>query len=98
MSRVTELTKQARGRSCQFQIAGVCQGRTETCVWVHSDSLADGKGMGIKAHDEAGAIGCFECHHWLHTSHAPRVEKQFAFKVAQARTRRLLDSLKEFET
>lgn len=58
------------------------------------DSQIDGKGMGIKARDEEGAIGCSACHAWIHSSGPTREEKRRAFEAARDRTRSLLRNLK----
>lgn len=59
MSAITEF---ARDKACTIQIPGHCNGNPETSVWCHENSLAAGKGMGLKAHDHNGAIGCSTCH------------------------------------
>ena len=77
---------------CQFNIRDVCNHDRATVVWVHSDALKDGKGMGLKARDEEGAFGCYACHSWIHGP-APRAEKRRAFEEARRRTRALLAAL-----
>lgn len=88
------LRNEAIGRPCQFSIEGICNGNPATSQWVHSDSQIDGKGMGIKARDEEGAIGCSACHAWIHSSGPTREEKRQAFEAARDRTRSLLRNLK----
>ncbi len=43
-------------------IVGVCNRNPETVVLCHSNALADGKGMGLKAPDTEAAFGCSSCH------------------------------------
>lgn len=45
-----------------MQIPGVCNANPETVVLCHSNQLADGKGMGLKAPDTEGCFGCSACH------------------------------------
>ncbi len=45
-----------------MRIPGVCNHNPETTVWAHSNAGADGKGMGLKAHDCFGAYLCSACH------------------------------------
>lgn len=85
---------EARNRPCQFTIEGVCNADPATSQWVHSDSLVDGKGIGLKARDEEGAIGCSACHAWIHSSGPTREEKRRAFELARDRTRSLLRTLR----
>jgi len=42
-----------------------CGAQDGTVVAAHSNSLADGKGKGIKASDFKIAALCFRCHHEL---------------------------------
>lgn len=42
-----------------------CGAQDGTVVAAHSNSLSDGKGRGIKAHDHKIAALCFRCHHEL---------------------------------
>lgn len=58
----TPIRQAARGQDCTLQILGVCNGQPETVVLCHSNSLADGKGMGLKAPDTAACFGCSSCH------------------------------------
>ncbi|WP_426106415.1 nuclease domain-containing protein [Massilia sp. TSP1-1-2] len=60
--KMTPIRSSAEGELCDFNIAGLCDHGTETTVWCHSNLYADGKGMGIKANDEAGCYGCGACH------------------------------------
>ena len=43
-------------------IPGVCNRDPDTTVLCHSNALADGKGMGLKAPDTAACFGCSACH------------------------------------
>jgi hypothetical protein len=58
----TPIRRAARGQDCTLQILGVCNGDPSTVVLCHSNKLADGKGMGLKAPDTAAAFGCAACH------------------------------------
>ena len=69
--RMTPIRKAARGQDCTINLLGVCNHANETTVLCHSNNLADGKGMGIKAPDTAAAFGCSACHDVL-DGRAPR--------------------------
>lgn len=69
--RMTPIRKSARGEECTLQIPGVCNSNPETTVLCHSNALADGKGMGLKAPDTAACYGCSACHDVL-DGRAPR--------------------------
>jgi hypothetical protein len=58
----TKIRASAREQECTLQFTGVCNGRTDTTVLCHSNQLADGKGMGLKAPDTRAAYGCCACH------------------------------------
>jgi len=60
--KMTPIRKAARGQDCAIQLPGVCNGDAATTVLCHSNSLVDGKGMGLKAPDTAAAFGCSACH------------------------------------
>jgi hypothetical protein len=60
--KMTPIRKAARDQDCTLQILGVCNGQPETVVLCHSNSLAHGKGMGLKAPDTAACFGCSSCH------------------------------------
>lgn len=60
--RMTPIRKAARDKDCTLMIAGVCNRDPATVVLCHSNSLADGKGMGLKAPDTAACFGCSACH------------------------------------
>jgi len=60
--RMTPIRKSARGEDCLLALPGVCNRDPETTVLCHSNSLADGKGMGLKAPDTAACFGCSACH------------------------------------
>lgn len=55
-----KIRESARNERCTLRIETVCNGRTDTTVYCHSNLLADGKGMGLKAN--RGCYGCFDCH------------------------------------
>lgn len=69
--RMTPIRKAARGQDCTLRIPGACNWNPETTVLCHSNELADGKGMGLKAPDTAAAFGCSACHDVL-DGRAPR--------------------------
>lgn len=60
--RMTPIRKSARGQDCTMRIPGVCNCDTDTTVLAHSNFLADGKGMGLKAPDTAACYACSSCH------------------------------------
>lgn len=60
--KMTPIRRAARGQDCTLQLLGVCNGDPSTVVLCHSNSLADGKGMGLKAPDTAACFGCSSCH------------------------------------
>ncbi len=59
---MTPIRRAARGQDCTLQLAGICNRDPATTVLCHSNYLADGKGMGLKAPDTAAAFGCAACH------------------------------------
>lgn len=58
----TPIRRAARGQDCTLMIPGVCNRNPETTVLCHSNRLADGKGMGLKAPDTEACFGCSDCH------------------------------------
>jgi hypothetical protein len=60
--KMTPIRKAARGEDCTVMIAGVCNRDPATTVLCHSNRLADGKGMGLKAPDTEACFGCSACH------------------------------------
>lgn len=68
---MTPIRRAARGQDCTLQILGVCNGDPATTVLCHSNQLADGKGMGLKAPDSAAVFACSSCHDVL-DGRAPR--------------------------
>lgn len=69
--RMTPIRRAARGQDCTLRIPDVCNFNPETTVLCHSNRLADGKGMGIKAPDTEACFGCSACHDVL-DGRAPR--------------------------
>lgn len=61
-AKSTPARRAARGRDCALMIPGVCNRDPATTVLCHSNRLADGKGMGLKAPDSAACFGCSDCH------------------------------------
>ena len=57
MYRNKKLLEAVRDAPCQH-----CGSQNGTVVAAHSNSLSDGKGRGIKAHDYKIAAMCFSCH------------------------------------
>lgn len=55
---MTNLRDEARGRTCQVRIPGVCNHNTDTVVLAH----LNGAGMGRKHPDWMGAWCCSACH------------------------------------
>ena len=60
--RMTPIRRSAKGEACTLMIPGVCTGDTTTTVLCHSNRLADGKGLGMKAPDTEACYGCSACH------------------------------------
>lgn len=60
--KMTPIRRAARNQDCQLQILGVCNGDPATTVLCHSNQLAHGKGMGLKAPDTEACFGCSSCH------------------------------------
>jgi hypothetical protein len=60
--KMTPIRKSARNQECTLRFPGICNRDPATTVLCHSNSLADGKGMGLKAPDTAAAFGCSCCH------------------------------------
>lgn len=61
-AKSTPARRAARGRDCALMIPGVCNRDPATTVLCHSNRLADGKGMALKAPDSAACFGCSDCH------------------------------------
>lgn len=79
-SKMTPIRRAARGEACTLLIPGVCTNDRTTVVLCHSNRLADGKGMGLKAPDTAAAFGCSCCHDVL-DGRRPRPEGMTAEAV-----------------
>jgi hypothetical protein len=60
--KMTPIRRSAKGEACTLMIPGVCSGDTSTTVLCHSNRLADGKGLGLKAPDTEACYGCSACH------------------------------------
>lgn len=60
--KMTPIRRSAKGEACTLMIPGVCTNDTSTTVLCHSNRLADGKGMGLKAPDTEACYGCCACH------------------------------------
>lgn len=91
--KMTPIRKSARGEACTLRFPGICNRNPETTAWCHSNSLADGKGMGIKARDEEGCYGCSDCHAWLDGGYAgkmPRAAVDSRFDAARAESQEIL--------
>ena len=61
-AKSTPARRAARDRDCTLMLLGVCNRDPATTVLCHSNRLADGKGMGLKAPDSAACFGCSNCH------------------------------------
>ncbi|MFM0506669.1 DUF1364 family protein [Paraburkholderia sp. RL17-373-BIF-A] len=70
-----------RGEPCYLRVPMVCplNPNDETVVPCHENSLAAGKGMGIKAAHDRTVPGCFWCHRWLDQGNASRELKEWTF-------------------
>lgn len=75
-----------------FRVPGICNGRTDTTVWCHSNESRHGKGVGQKSHDCFGALGCSACHQWYDFDSRSKevtlemIDRQLAFRDAMERT------------
>ena len=93
----TPIRRAARGQDCTLRLA-VCNFDPETTVLCHSNFLADGKGMGLKAPDTAAAFGCSACHDVL-DGRRPRPADlslaglEAAFRAAVGTTHEILRSM-----
>jgi hypothetical protein len=58
----TPIRQSAKNEECTIRLPMVCNYDQETTVLCHSNELADGKGMSLKAPDTAAAYGCSACH------------------------------------
>jgi hypothetical protein len=58
----TPIRQSAKNEECTIRLPMVCNYDPATTVLCHSNELADGKGMGLKAPDTAAAYGCSACH------------------------------------
>lgn len=93
--RMTPIRRSAEGEDCTLKFPGICRNNTETTVWCHSNKIVDGKGMGIKANDDAGCYGCGHCHAFLDGGWASFPDwtvdmVQQHFEVARALSRPIL--------
>ncbi len=95
--RSTPIRRAARGQDCTLRLA-VCNFDPDTTVLCHSNFLADGKGMGLKAPDTAAAFGCSACHDVL-DGRRPRpadlslAALEAAFRAAVGTTHEILRSM-----
>ncbi|MEO8297067.1 MAG: nuclease domain-containing protein [Burkholderiales bacterium] len=84
------LRDMARKHACQMLWAPGCLGDDDsTTVMAHENSLAAGKGMGLKAHDHIAVYACFACHAALDQGRQPAAQKREAFSRAMVRQVRL---------
>lgn len=69
---------------CYLRVPGICRRNPndETVVPCHENSLAAGKGMGLKSNHARTVPGCFWCHSWLDQGAATREKKQVTFSQA----------------
>lgn len=91
--KMTPIRASARGQECTLRFPGICNRNPETTVWCHSNRLADGKGLGLKAPDEQGCYGCSDCHAWLDGGYAGHVAREVVdarFDAARAESQQIL--------
>ncbi|AYM79602.1 DUF1364 family protein [Janthinobacterium agaricidamnosum] len=93
----TPIRRAARGQDCTLRLA-VCNFDPDTTVLCHSNFLADGKGMGLKAPDTAAAFGCSACHdvldgRRLRPADLSLAGLEAAFRAAVATTHEILRSM-----
>lgn len=94
--KTTAIRASARNQECTLRFEGICNRNPETTVWCHSNRLADGKGIGLKAPDEQGCYGCSDCHAWLdggYAGHMAREEVDARFDAARAESQEKLRAL-----
>lgn len=90
---MTPIRKSARGMECTLRFPGICNRNPETTAWCHSNRLADGKGIGLKAPDHEGCYGCSDCHAWLDGGYAGRDSRAAVdarFDAARAESQNIL--------
>jgi len=75
-----------KGEDCYLRVPSQCRRipNDETVVPCHENSLAAGKGMGLKSDHRRTVPGCFWCHSWLDQGKGTREEKAIVFKLAYA--------------
>lgn len=92
--KMTPIRASARNQECTLRFPGICNRTPETTVWCHSNRLADGKGMSLKAPDEQGCYGCSDCHAWLDGGYAVgggiRAEVDARFDAAREESQAIL--------
>src|SRR5450830_2060593 len=93
--RSTPIRAAARNQDCTLRLGGICNFDPATTVLCHSNFLADGKGMGLKAPDIAAAFGCSACHDVLdgrrqRPADLSLEQLECAFRVAICRTHEIL--------
>jgi hypothetical protein len=78
----------ARGENCTgLRYGSYCHCDPATTVLAHTNTQADAKGMGYKAHDHMGAFLGFDCHAWLDQGNGTADERAAFMAAAQERTR-----------
>lgn len=78
----------ARGENCTGQRYGsYCHCDPATTVLAHTNTQADAKGMGYKAHDHMAAFLGSDCHAWLDQGNGTAAERAAFMAAAQERTR-----------
>jgi Putative nuclease YbcO len=92
---MSKITKFAQDKDCTLRIPGVCNFNPQTSVWMHPIGLSSGRGMGLKANDALGAIGCSNCHDVYDRrvplpKHLTRAEIELAFHSGHQQTLLLL--------
>jgi hypothetical protein len=92
--QMTPIRRAARGEECTLRFQGVCNRDPATSVWCHSNRYEHGKGMGLKAQDEHGCIGCSACHAFYDGGYAnagwSRAAVEARFDLAEALSRAVL--------
>jgi hypothetical protein len=86
--KMTPIRRAARGEACTLAFAGICNRDPETSVWCHSNRYEHGKGLGVKANDLHGCIGCSACHAFYDGGYAnagwERTQVEACFDIASA--------------
>lgn len=80
----TKLRASAEGRTCTFQIPGICNHDAETTVLAHIRD--ETKGLSNKANDFSAAFACSACHEHFDQHRMTKADEAFYALRAMQRT------------